>query len=121
MLNHLSDAEHARLAEGPVQHGHAAIAGDPARNGAGAHPCRCVFSDGNPAPTSAYFFGDALSRPPPDGLPVVEGQPAEPLPPFEPPPFELPPCEPPPFEPFAILVSSVVLRSLNAFRIDIES
>ena len=56
--------------------------------------------DANTAPTApAYFFGDALSRPPPDGLPVVEGQPAEPLPPFEPPPFE-----PPPFEPFAILV-----------------
>ena len=61
--------------------------------------------------TPAYFFGDALSRPPPDGLPVVEGQPAKPL----------PPLEPPPFEPLAILVSSLVLRSLNAFRIDIES
>ena len=121
MKNHLSDAEHPQLAEGAVEHGHAGIAGDPARNGAGVHPCRCVFSDGMAAPTPAYFFGDALSRPPPDGLPVVEGQPAEPLPPFEPPPFAPPPCEPPPFEPLAILLSSVVLRSLNAISIDIES
>ena len=37
-------------------------------------------------PSPAYFFEGALSRPPPDGLPVVEGQPARPLPPCEPPP-----------------------------------
>ena len=66
-------------------------------------------------PAPAYFFGGALSRPPPDGLPVVEGQPAGPLPPFEPSSFEPPPCESPPFEPFGIVVSSVALRSSERF------
>lgn len=71
-------------------------------------------TDSDAVPTPAYFFDGALSRPPPDGLPVVEGQPAGPLPPveppppFAPPPFEPPPREPPPLLPFAIVASSVL-------------
>lgn len=61
-----------------------------------------------------YFFppAGALVRPPPDGLPVVLGQPPPPLPPLEPPlveppppllppPDELPPDELPPLPPLA--------------------
>ena len=40
--------------------------------------------DGMQNPT--YFFGGELVRPPPEGFPVLEGQPPERPPPLEPPP-----------------------------------
>ena len=49
----------------------------------------------------ARYLDGALSRPPPEGLPVVDGQPPEPLPP----PFE--PLPPPPLEPLPIGLSSM--------------
>ena len=63
-----------------------------------------------------YFLDGALSRPPPDGLPVFEGQPAGPLPPLEPPPLDPPPFEPPaPFEPFATAVSTRLSRRTRSY------
>ena len=46
-----------------------------------------------------YFLGGLLSRPPPDGLPVVLGLPPGPLPP------EPPPLFPPPLFPLAMMAS----------------
>jgi len=75
---------------------------------------------GRTAKVIIYFLGGAFCLPPPDGLPVLDGQPPEPLPPlwppppllWPPPPFEPAPLWPPPplFEPFAILISTMLLR-----------
>ena len=47
-------------------------------------PARSTGMDGIQNPT--YFFGGELVRPPPEGFPVLEGQPPERPPPLEPPP-----------------------------------
>ena len=47
-------------------------------------PARSTGTDGMQNPT--YFFGGELVRPPPEGFPVLEGQPPERSPPLEPPP-----------------------------------